>query len=71
MVLMKASPDMLLDLSAIRMNTVSVTDYVSSLEESFREKFLVRKQTYQPNEEAISKLRTYAGEYVVIAFSAG
>jgi hypothetical protein len=40
MVLMKASPDMLLDLSALRMNTVSVADYVNSLEESFREKFL-------------------------------
>lgn len=62
---------MLLDLSEIRRKTVSVTDYISNLEEPFREKFLTRKQIYQPNQEAMSKLRESAGKYVIIAFSAG
>ena len=62
---------MLLDMSEIRRKTVSVTDYISNIEEPFREKFLTRKQTYQPNQEAMSQLREYADKYVIIAFSAG
>jgi hypothetical protein len=62
---------MLLDLSEIRRKTVSVTDYMSNLEEPFREKFLRRKQTYRLNQEAISKLRESAAKYMIIAFSAG
>ena len=60
-----------LNLSEIRMRTVSASDYISNLEEPFREKFLERKQTYQSNQEAISQLRASAGNYVIIAFSAG
>jgi hypothetical protein len=63
-------PKMFLDLSEIRRKTVLVADYLSRLEEPFKEKFLVRKQTYQANPEAINKLRAFASEYVVIAFSA-
>lgn len=62
---------MLLDLSEIKRKTVSATDYINSLEEPFREKFLARKQTYQPNQEALSQLRESAGKYMIIAFSAG
>ena len=60
-----------LNLSEIRTRTGSVSDYISNLEEPFREKFLERKQTYQSNQEAISQLRASAGNYVIIAFSAG
>jgi hypothetical protein len=62
---------MFLDLLEIRMKTVSAADYINNLEEPFRERFLARKKTYQPNQEAISKLRAYADGYVVIGFSAG
>lgn len=62
---------MLLDLSEIERRTISVTDYINSLEEPFREGFLVRKQTYQPNQEALCQLRESAGKYIIIAFSAG
>jgi hypothetical protein len=53
------------------LKTVSVADYISNLEEPFRDKFLMRRQTYQPNQEAISQLGASAGKYVIIAFSAG
>jgi hypothetical protein len=62
---------MLLDLSEIRRKTVSVVDYLNSLEEPFREKFLNRRQTYQPDQEAMIRLRKSAGKYVIIVFSAG
>jgi hypothetical protein len=62
---------MLLDLSEIRVKTVSVADYMNNLEEPFSERFWERKNAYQPNQEAISKLRAYADGYVVIVFSAG
>jgi len=54
----------------IRMRTVTANDYISNLEEPFKEKFLTRKQTYQPCRETISQLRAFAGKYVIIAFSA-
>lgn len=62
---------MLLDLSEIRRKTVSVTDYMNSLEEPFREKFLKRRQAYQPDQEAMIRLRESAGKYMIIVFSAG
>ncbi len=62
---------MLLNLSEIRRKTVSVTDYMSNLEEPFKEKFMMRKQTYQPNREAMSQLRKFASKYIIIVFSAG
>ena len=61
---------MFLNLVEIRARTVSVIDYINNLEEPFREKFLAREKTYQPNEEAIRKLRESAEEYMIIAFSA-
>ena len=62
---------MLLDLSEIRGKTVSVADYMNSLEEPFREEFLARRQTYRPDMEAMIRLKESAGKYVIIAFSAG
>ena len=59
-----------LNLNEIRTRTVSANDYINRLEEPFKEKFLTRKQTYQPNPEAISQLKAFAGKYVIIAFSA-
>jgi nicotinic acid phosphoribosyltransferase len=61
---------MVLDLLEIRMKTVSIVEYMKSLEEPFKEEFLSRKQAYQPNQEAINKLGAFAGEYMIIAFSA-
>jgi hypothetical protein len=60
-----------LNFMEIRNRTVSANDYINNLEEPFKEKFLTRKQTYQPNREAISQLRAFAGKYVIIAFSSG
>ena len=59
-----------LNLTEIRKRTVSADDYINSLEEPFKEKFLTRRQTYQPNREALSQLKAFAGKYVIIAFSA-
>lgn len=59
-----------LNLSETRARTASVSDYINNLEEPFREKFLAREKTYQPNQEAISNLRQSAEEYMIIAFSA-
>lgn len=59
-----------LNLNEIRTRTASANDYINSLEEPFKEKFLTRKQTYQPNPEAIRQLKAFAGKYVIIAFSA-
>ena len=61
---------MILNLSEIRARTVPVADYINGLEEPFRTKFLERRRTYQANEEAVSKLRVFAKEYVIIVFSA-
>jgi len=59
-----------LNLVEIRTRTVSANDYINTLEEPFKEKFLTRKQTYQPNREAISQLKAFTDKYVIIAFSA-
>jgi len=58
------------NLSEIRKKTVSVEQYLDSLEEPFRERFLTRKQTYTLNQEAISQLKKVADKYVIVAFSA-
>ena len=59
-----------LNLKEIRTRTVSANDYINSLEEPFKEKFLTTKQTYRLNQEAIGQLKAFAGKYVIIAFSA-
>jgi thiol-disulfide isomerase/thioredoxin len=61
---------MSINLSEIRKKTVSVEQYLDSLEEPFREKFLTRKQTYTLNQEAVNQLKKVADKYVIVAFSA-
>jgi thiol:disulfide interchange protein len=61
---------MSINLSEIRKKTVSVEQYLDSLEEPFRERFLTRKQTYTLNQEAVNQLKKVADKYVIVAFSA-
>jgi len=59
-----------INLSEIRKKTVSVTQYIDSLKQPFREKFLTRKQTYKVKQEAINQLKNIANKHVIVAFSA-
>jgi len=61
---------MKISLSEIRKRTVSVSQYIDSIKQPFREKFLTRKQTYQAKSEAINQLKKLANKYMVVAFSA-
>ena len=61
---------MSINLSEIRKKTISVEQYLDSLEEPFHEKFLTKKQTYKLNQEAINQLKKVADKYVIVAFSA-
>jgi thiol-disulfide isomerase/thioredoxin len=56
--------------SEIEKKTVSVSNYINSLEQPFQEKFLTRKRTYQLKQDIINQLRKYAGNTVIVAFSA-
>jgi hypothetical protein len=58
------------DLVEIRKKTVSVGQYIDSMEQPFKEKFLNRKQTYELQPEAVDQLRNSAEKYVAIVFSA-
>lgn len=60
----------MVDLGEIRRKTVSVDDYISSMRTPFRDKFLARKEDYQPDHEAIEKLKREANNYMVVVFSA-
>jgi len=60
----------MINLEEIRRKTVPVDDYISSMNEPFREKFLDRKENYQPNQEAIEKLKKESNKYTVVVFSA-
>ena len=60
----------MVDLGEIRRKTVSVEDYIRSMSEPFREKFLQRKESYQLNHEALEKLKPKANKYTVVVFSA-
>jgi len=59
-----------INLSEVRKKSVSVNKYMKSLESPFREKFFSRKQEYMLNENAISQLKRFANDYVIVAFSA-
>lgn len=61
---------MKITLAEIEKKTVSVNHYINNLEQPFKEKFLTRKQTYQPNREAIRQLKKIVNEYFILAFSA-
>jgi len=60
----------IVDLEEIRRKTVSIEDYISSMSPQFKEKFLDRKESYQPNREALGKLKKEALKYTVVVFSA-
>jgi len=60
----------MINLEEIRGKTLSVKDYISSMSEPFREKFLDRKESYQPNQEANKRLKKEANKYTVVVFSA-
>lgn len=60
----------MMNLEEIRRKTVPVDDYISSMNEPFKEKFLDRKENYQPNQEAIEKLKKESNKYTVVVFSA-
>ncbi|MGA3191185.1 MAG: thioredoxin family protein [Candidatus Bathyarchaeia archaeon] len=57
------------DLSEIRKKTVSVDQYIDSLEQPLKEKFLNRKQEYKLQPQTIDELRRFAEKYVAIVFS--
>jgi hypothetical protein len=61
---------MSVDPSDIRKKTVSVNQYIDSLKEPFKEKFLARKQAYRLQREAVDQLKRLAQKYMVIVFSA-
>jgi len=61
---------MSINLSEIKKKTVSVKQYLNSLEEPFRKRFLTRKQTYTPNQKAVNMLKKVADKYMLVAFSA-
>ncbi|NWF87292.1 thioredoxin family protein [Candidatus Bathyarchaeota archaeon] len=61
---------MKINLTEIEKRTVSVNQYINSLEQPFRQKFLTRKQTYQLKQEIITQLKKLANKYVIVAFSA-
>jgi thiol-disulfide isomerase/thioredoxin len=61
---------MSIDLSEIIERTVPVNQYINSLKQSFRERFLTRKQTYEPKQQAINELKKSASKCVIVAFSA-
>lgn len=58
------------NLPEIRKKTVSLDQYIDSLEQPFKEKFLNRKQTYKLQPEAVDQLRNFAEKYIAIVFSA-
>jgi len=60
----------MIDLDEIRRKTVSVGEYLCSLEGSYKEKFLARKESYQLNRNAVDKLKRISDKYTVVTFSA-
>ena len=60
---------MSINLPELRKRTISLNEYVESLEQPFKERFLSRKQTYTLNEQAVNRLREVADKYVIIVFS--
>lgn len=57
-------------LSEIEKKTVSIDNYIESLEQPLQDKFLARKQDYRLNVEAASQLARFAKDYALVVFSA-
>jgi len=61
---------MKIDLAQIERRTVSISEYLRTLDERFRQKFIEAKSTYQSKQGSIDQLRNAASEYVIVVFSA-
>ncbi|MGB9740184.1 MAG: thioredoxin family protein [Candidatus Bathyarchaeia archaeon] len=61
---------MKVNLEEIREKTVTVNDYINSLEGSFRDRFLIRKKAYKLSFETINRFKQFAKNYFLVAFSA-
>jgi thiol-disulfide isomerase/thioredoxin len=59
-----------INLQGIREKTVSISQYMETLTDPFKDKFLTRKQTYQLKTEVINQLKKFANKYIIVAFSA-
>lgn len=57
-------------MAQIERKTVSIDEYLRTLDERFRQKFLGARMAYRPKQESIVELRRIAGEYAVVVFSA-
>jgi len=60
----------MVDFDEIKRKTVSVDEYLSSMTSSNKQKFLTRKESYQLNQDAVSKLKRIADKYTIVVFSA-
>jgi len=56
--------------TATRRKTLAADEYIGSLEQIFRDRFLARKQTCQLQCVAVEELQKAAGSYIIVAFSA-
>jgi thiol-disulfide isomerase/thioredoxin len=61
---------MIVDLLEIRDKTVSIDEYISSIEPVFRERFFARKQTYALKLCAVEELRKSGRSLMIVVFSA-
>jgi len=60
----------MVDLQEVRRKTASIEEYISAIDDRFRDKFLARKESYQLNQDAIKRLRDEVAKYTVVVFSA-
>jgi len=58
------------DLKMIMKRTVSVDEYINKLAQPLKARFLKRKLSYQLNQEAVHRLRSFAEDVVIVVFSA-
>lgn len=58
------------DLEEIRQRTLPVNQYIASIKEPFRERFLDRKNAYHLNTNTVNALKNLVNNYVIVAFSA-
>jgi thiol-disulfide isomerase/thioredoxin len=61
---------MIVGLSEIRDKTVSIDEYICSMDQVFRDRFLARKQTYALKLCPVEELRKSARSFVIAVFSA-
>lgn len=59
-----------LNMLRLRQRTVDVNQYINSILPPFRDKFLEQKRTYQLKGSVVNKLRSFAADHIIVAFSA-